>query len=250
MSSTGTQDIISIQSSELLFLEGELAGFGSRAYAFTIDFIIRVLLTICLYYLLFALPSFLGQTASTRQSFTVLSIIGLFFVAYPVIFENLWSGKTVGKYIVGIRVIKEDGSRVCLIDTLIRNILRIIDSLPFGYCLGMCSIYFDRQNRRLGDILAETIVVYDKSDYKNIETFLDKNSLDAPLREDVIIYGLEKLSMTEKNIITKYYSRMDSLKQQDQKKILDKLNLKIFRKLTIIGTDDLEIILYEVYKRL
>ena len=69
-------------------------------------------------------------------------------------------GKTPGKYIVGTRVVDEDGDRVSLMQALVRNFLRFIDGIAI-YIVGLIIIAVDKENRRLGDILARTWVVTD-----------------------------------------------------------------------------------------
>ena len=68
-------------------------------------------------------------------------------------------GATPGKLVLGLRVVKTDGSRCDIPAALIRNLLRIIDALPFLYLLGMILIWTSERKQRLGDRLANTMVV-------------------------------------------------------------------------------------------
>lgn len=68
-------------------------------------------------------------------------------------------GKTIGKYLVGIRAVNEDGSSLSLGSSLIRNILRLIDFLPIFYFVGIVVLVLSDQNKRLGDRFGNTLVV-------------------------------------------------------------------------------------------
>lgn len=77
---------------------------------------------------------------------------------YHTLFE--WQfGKTIGKYLVGIRVTAADGSAPSLVDVLLRNIGRLVDWLPLFYIVGIVAVVISEQNKRLGDQLGETAVI-------------------------------------------------------------------------------------------
>ena len=82
----------------------------------------------------------------------------LVFFLYFIILEGL-GGATVGKRLLGLRVVREDGSACGLGRAVVRNVLRIIDGLPFLYLLGVVIIGRSEKKQRLGDILAKTVVV-------------------------------------------------------------------------------------------
>jgi uncharacterized RDD family membrane protein YckC len=68
-------------------------------------------------------------------------------------------GRTVGKALVRIRVEREDGTPLSLRSSLVRNLVRLVDWLPFGYGIGIISVLVSGQPRRLGDRLGGTVVV-------------------------------------------------------------------------------------------
>ena len=76
-------------------------------------------------------------------------------------FEIVWSGRTPGKRLAGIRVIKESGRPINAYESLARNVLRAVDFLPLLYGLGVTVMMLNRQSRRIGDYVAGTVVVYD-----------------------------------------------------------------------------------------
>jgi uncharacterized RDD family membrane protein YckC len=71
----------------------------------------------------------------------------LIFWAYPILFEVLWDGQTPGKRAMSLRVI-------------VRNLLRTVDFLPIGYATGLIAGFFDPWGRRLGDMVARTMVIH------------------------------------------------------------------------------------------
>ncbi|MCC6417412.1 MAG: RDD family protein [Gemmataceae bacterium] len=87
---------------------------------------------------------------------------------YFVVFEWLWHGQTPGKRVLGIRVIQERGTAASFTQAAVRNILRVVDGLPLlvpdlvpvAYGVGFLVAASNRENRRLGDLAAGTLVVY------------------------------------------------------------------------------------------
>jgi len=128
------------------------AGPFPRALAWLIDLLIRLALLL-LAALLFGA---LGQLGNG------LSLIALFVLtwAYPVLFEALWTGCTPGKRALGLRVVAENGAPVGWMAAFARNLLRVVDLLPLGYATGLVASLFDPWGRRLGDMVAGTLVVH------------------------------------------------------------------------------------------
>ncbi len=128
-------------------------GIGRRLVAAIVDSIVIGII----FYLIAILT---GQT--TQGGFAlqgVPALLGfLLALAYYVLLEGT-VGATLGKLALGVRVVKADGSRCDLVASLIRNVMRIIDWLPFLYIVGMASIAASPLKQRLGDRLAKTAVV-------------------------------------------------------------------------------------------
>ncbi|WP_371858149.1 RDD family protein [Pseudomonas jinjuensis] len=128
------------------------AGIVPRALAYLIDLGIRGLLMLAMFMLL----AFLGQLG------TGLGLLLTFIVTwwYMVLFEVLNQGRSPGKQVMGLRVVHDDGTPVGWSASLLRNLLRFADILPFGYTLGLLSCLANRDFKRLGDLAAGTLVVY------------------------------------------------------------------------------------------
>lgn len=141
-----------IHTPEGVALRLPAAGPVPRALAWLIDLAIRFGL-VFLAAVVFAL---LGRAGMG------LYLVLLFLVlwGYPVAFEALWHGQTPGKRAVGLRVVSADGAPVGWMASFLRNLMRTVDMLPFGYAFGLASGLVDPWSRRLGDIVARTMVVH------------------------------------------------------------------------------------------
>lgn len=90
----------------------------------------------------------------------------LFFLAqwlYPVFFEVLGGGRTLGKRWLNLRVLMTDGRPIGWGPSLIRNLLRVVDGLPGAYTVGLVSILLTRDFQRVGDLVAGTLVVHEET---------------------------------------------------------------------------------------
>lgn len=137
--------------------DGNIADLGPRIAAAIVDIII-------IWVILFVLLGVVGFGAAVGGRGMFLGtpfIAGVFLlpILYFTIFEAYVGGQTPGKMVVKIKVVKENGAPCDLVGALIRNIMRIIDQLPFLYLLGLIIIATSDKNQRLGDMVANTLVV-------------------------------------------------------------------------------------------
>jgi uncharacterized RDD family membrane protein YckC len=143
--------LLSYEIPEGVLLDYRLAGPVVRACAWAIDAAIRAVI----YLVLVLIMSFLGGVGMA------LMLIGFFLIEwfYPVVFE-IRSGATPGKRAMGIQVIQDNGTPVTPSASVIRNLLRSADFLPFFYATGLLTMLVNREFKRLGDLAAGTLVVY------------------------------------------------------------------------------------------
>jgi uncharacterized RDD family membrane protein YckC len=90
----------------------------------------------------------------------------IFALFYQYILEGIWTNQTVGKYVMNMRVAKDDGSEAGIADSVVRNIIGAIGQV-FGYLgllVGAFAIYQSDENKRLGDSIAGTIVMKTQSE--------------------------------------------------------------------------------------
>jgi uncharacterized membrane protein SpoIIM required for sporulation/uncharacterized RDD family membrane protein YckC len=158
---------VDIETPELVVLSYTIAGLGSRVYAAAIDLVICIVLFIGV---IFGLAFLGGGPALTRSSQATPStawVTGILILAqftilwgYYVLFEGLRDGQTPGKRAVGLRVVRDGGFSVGFAASAVRNLLRIIDAQPFfTYLVGMAGVALSKSGKRLGDVVAGTLVV-------------------------------------------------------------------------------------------
>ena len=167
----GFTDQLNIDTPEQVELRFPIAGIGSRFLAVLTDSVIQIVAEIVLL-LLFVLVvsaaqrSALGQMSDTTAKWFVAGVLLFHFLlywGYFALFEAFWNGQTPGKRLMKIRVIKDSGRQITFFEALARNLLRIVDLL-FGYLVGVICMLCNKQQKRLGDFVAGTIVVHERSE--------------------------------------------------------------------------------------
>jgi uncharacterized membrane protein SpoIIM required for sporulation/uncharacterized RDD family membrane protein YckC len=154
-----------IATPENVELEFRLAGLGSRFLAFVIDSAIEL----ALYGALVVLSLAAGRTFGAGQALSSWASVVLLFAyfgvrwGYFLFFEIRMRGQTPGKRVLGIRVVRTSGLPLGVRQSLLRNLLRIVDSLPPPFCIvGAVSVVASRRGQRLGDLAAGTVVIRER----------------------------------------------------------------------------------------
>ena len=129
-----------------------LAGPVPRAFAWAVDFAIRVGIVLA--------AALVGGSLGAAGG--GIALLTAFFVEWllPAWFETAWNGQTPGKRALGLAVLNDDGSPVRWPAALTRNLLRAVDFLPLFYAVGLIAMLLNRDFKRLGDLAAGTVVVY------------------------------------------------------------------------------------------
>lgn len=153
---------VRVETPELVVLSYTIAGLGSRAYAAMIDYLLCFLLLI----LVGVLGTWLlvgRMRASVSEAWALAFIfLGQFAILwfYYLLWEGLADGQTPGKRKMGLRVVRDGGFSVGFGASAVRNLVRFVDMQPFfTYGIGLTSLFVTRQGKRIGDIVAGTIVV-------------------------------------------------------------------------------------------
>lgn len=157
---------VEVETPELVVLSYTIAGVGSRVYAGFIDMLICIGLLIGI-----SLASILVQArvagAASVVSAWGTAILGLaafaVFWGYYVVCEWLFDGQTIGKRQLGLRVVRDGGYSIGFAAAAIRNIMRAIDMQPgVFYLFGITSAVLSKTGKRLGDMVAGTVVIQEK----------------------------------------------------------------------------------------
>lgn len=134
-----------------------------RFVAFMIDVAaIAVIYLILLYAWAMLAPGSMMLLGRLGADLTAAALITAFFLlrtGYAIILEWFWRGQTLGKRLLGLRVVDEQALRLEFSQIAIRNILRVVDALPAGYLVGGIAAFVNRHGQRLGDLAANTVVI-------------------------------------------------------------------------------------------
>jgi len=160
---------VDVETPELVVLSYTIAGVGSRVYAAVIDILVCVglfLTTLVALAMLFSrlgvgIAGFTGS-AAWAGAILVLAQFAIFW-AYYVLCEGFADGQTFGKWRLGLRVVRDGGYSIGFGASATRNIMRAIDMQPvFTYLVGITAVALSKSGKRLGDIVAGTIVVQER----------------------------------------------------------------------------------------
>ncbi|MFP5111964.1 RDD family protein [Bacillaceae bacterium C204] len=257
------EDHVDIKTPEFVSIQFQIAGLGSRSAAFIIDQLLlmtfNILSVILLFFVLDGMSKmefiFIGNSLPIA-----ITIIALFLVnwGYFFVFEFFSGGRTIGKKLMGIRVIQENGHSITLLSSFIRNLIRIIDSLPTAYFLGVIMIFFHSKHKRLGDLVAGTIVVHErKAKRKKKQSPLEKEIESRCLSEvDLTIdeWTLKSLGMKEWKLVNTYVNRFLQIPLTERNQLTEQISELLFPKIGLDPTGkttvDLENILLVLYLRL
>ncbi len=211
------------QTPESVELEFILAGVGSRTLALIIDYLIwstMLILFLTLWGFLLFQFSWL-QSETIRQWFFAIQLLIVFtvYIGYFVCFETLWRGQTPGKRYTKIRVIRSDGRNIGLQQSILRALLRPIDDL---FCLGLLLIIYTPQEKRLGDLVAGTIVIQER---QPISTQIFTPSPAAPALATHLLETAQIVALQpdEFAIIRNYLYRYPSLTPASKIQVSDRL---------------------------
>ncbi|HEY4913371.1 MAG TPA: RDD family protein [Candidatus Dormibacteraeota bacterium] len=146
-----------VATPERVSFDYQVAGLGTRAIAQILDLLIISVILAAVYFVALAI-SIVGSVTAT-----LVALIGSFVVIFGYFWlsESLWSGQTIGKKAFRLRAVGDRGEPLTFTQAGIRNIVRIVDFLPYAYGVGLIVLFANGKGKRLGDLAAGTIVVKD-----------------------------------------------------------------------------------------
>ena len=151
-----------IVTPEAVVLEFETAGMASRMLAALVDSAIQLLVLLGILLASFGLAE-AGIDAGGLGNAFLYVVLFLLLFAYPAGFETLWRGRTPGKAALGLRVVTVEGGPIRFRHAAIRAILGLVDKYVFSAVPGVLAVLLTRRNQRLGDLVAGTIVLRERS---------------------------------------------------------------------------------------
>ena len=149
---------------EAVALEFRTANLGSRILAYLVDMVVVVAAILVG---LFAV-ALIGQASDVVVPdwvalTVVLVLLPAWWLGYFIAFETLWRGRTLGKAALGLRVVTKEGAPIRFRHAAIRGLLGLVDFFVAGGFIAVVFILFTRDNQRLGDLVAGTLVLRERS---------------------------------------------------------------------------------------
>ena len=251
-----------LDSPERVRLELELAGPMSRAFASSIDYCVILVLMLGLLLLLVSglqqvlewasewsplralidsLTEF-AESDETEPGPEVLRglalVVGIYLIlelvltsAYFIFFETLLAGRTLGKRLTGLRVVSDTGGLIGWRASLIRNLLRAVDSLPSGYFVGLVALMLSPRSQRLGDLAAGTLVIRERrlEDNEVFEHRAVDREVEAGFR--FTREELARVGESERHLIRRTLRRAETLSPAEAELIVGRATDAICRKI-------------------
>ncbi len=230
-------ETLTIETPEHVELQFALASIGNRFLACAIDHFLQLLGVVLTVFVAWAAGGggrTLGMTYAARLeagslwvfALATLIIFTLFF-GYFTIFETLWSGQTPGKRWLRLRVIQEDGRPLTFFSAMSRNLIRGADMMPSFilfpfYSIGIVSVFASKRSQRLGDLVAGTVVVKERSaEAPKFEEVFESEVIDSAMRRVAppvdFIGDVRVLTATELEVVEAFLRRRYEIPDRPRK---------------------------------
>jgi len=257
------QDRLHIITPEGVAFSYEVAGIGSRFAAMVVDTLLQggllMLLTLggggVLNLLNTSFPA-LARASPWAMGGMILAAFLVVWGYFP-FFEILWNGQTPGKRVMGLRVLRENGTPIGVWEALLRNLLRLVDLLPLlpPYGVGMTVMFLSPWAKRLGDYAAGTVVVREvRYRLEDAPTPLEGGEVstqaDLPLPPD----AFRRLRPEEVEMVRLFLKRRDQLTPEARAQLAHRLALSLQERLalpSLLGVSEEALLerLWSLYRR-
>ncbi len=243
-------NLLTIETPENIFLEFEMAGLGSRFLAYLIDTVIQGLIVIALFYVVSIVFGVIGVIIQSERVFDtfyqamLILLIFLLYQGYFIFLEVRWQGQSVGKRLLRLRVVKDNGYPIAFWDSVIRNILRAVDMLPPlvffpSYGLGSVVILSSAEGKRIGDYAAGTLVIREKP-YHGFERYVALRTNPEYIAR-IRIPNIRRIQGFDYYLLREFFFRKNLFGPEKRPKIAGRLAAYFRKKLEIrpeLYTDD------------
>jgi len=224
---------LTIDTPEQTALEYPIAGLGSRFIAILADTAIQVILAFLVIIVAGIVGIGMAAFGGLGPQWVVAIVVVLLFLlnsGYFALFEIFWNGQSPGKRYTQVRVIKDDGRPIGAYEAIVRNALRLVDMLPAMYGVGLVSIFLSGQSKRLGDFVAGTVVVHEKT-LEGVRPYAE-----TKIDETLPPIDVSQVTLEEIRLIETFLNRRDSLEpvvrtnmaMQIANRLADKMQVKIY----------------------
>jgi uncharacterized RDD family membrane protein YckC len=206
------EETLVIETPERVPLHFALASIGNRFLACAVDHGLQLfaMLLVGLVFLWMGYWTQLGSSVTQMPEWLLAALIILMFLlwtGYFAVFEWLWNGQTPGKRMLKLRVIREDGRPITVWDAAARNLLRVLDMMPWVgipfYSVGLISVFASSRDQRIGDFVAGTVVVREReAQAPTFAAVFDSPTSDVALRRSFkpVMFSGDTGALTEREI--------------------------------------------------
>ena len=225
-----SSDKLTIDTPEQTALEYPIAGLGSRFLALLADTAVQMVLAFFAVIIGTFIAAGLAKIWELGPQWVFAIIIVFAFLlnaGYFALFETVWNGQTPGKRFAQVRVIKDDGRPIGAYEAIVRNALRIVDVLPGIYGVGLISIFLSRQSKRLGDYVAGTVVVHEKT-LEGVRPYV-ATTVDETLPP----IDAAKVTLEEVQLIETFLNRRDNLEPAVRTTMASQITDRLAKKMEV-----------------
>ena len=224
---------IEIKSSQGVGILYELASLGERIIAALIDLVLIGLLYGILQWVVSRIAGMLGIYI---PGVTLVVLFLTTYVGYHFLYELLNGGQSLGKKIIGLRVVQRHGARFEVIDLLLRSVFTMVDHIFTLGLLGILSVFTSPIKQRFGDLLADSVVIrVGRSRGVELSSF---EKLDQLTQEDLKYEGLRVFSEEDMLTLKKTLIQYKQSPNKKNQELLDILVLKSMEKLGLKETPE------------
>lgn len=197
------------------------AGLGARFFALMVDALIIFGMTALV-------SATLGILSGLRMVITFILSWG-----YHVYFETRHQGRSIGKRICGLRVVDSRGLPITFQQSFVRNIVRVVDSAPVFYGAGALVSLLDRHARRLGDIVADTLVIEEHPAADPTKAIADARRFNSLQTPRVLRRLRRQVGLEEREFLLELVLRADALEPQARFDLMEEVGAYYRRTLEV-----------------
>lgn len=239
---TALDTTLELETPEHIAFRYQLAGPARRAAAYAVDLVVRGAILFVVALVLLLTSSAASEDLAGFEAGAMLLVFFALEWGYFVVFDVMADGASPGKRAFQLRVVHQDGRPITLSDSILRNLLRAADLLPMFYAIGVVSMMLDKKFRRLGDFVAQTVVVYEPvaklGTREDAETATEIPGLPAR----------PQLSADERNSLALFYRRLPYISEARALELADLIAPLFVERFGLGKIDSLEL-LVTLYQR-
>jgi uncharacterized RDD family membrane protein YckC len=213
---------VEVRTGEAVEIRYELAGLGSRFLALSVDMLAQVAVVVVLGVVYAIASPLIARTGFGKNvdAWLIAVLAAAFFAIFFgwfIVFEAWWSGRTPGKRALGLRVVRDGGFPLDVGAAVIRNLVRIAEVALGGYAVSAVSALISKENKRLGDFAAGTIVIRDRAEAPpDLDAYLAR-----PVRSDTGLGEADRL------LIERFLARRAGLEGSARARLAAQLGARV-----------------------